>query len=114
MQLQDQFLCNTLLILLSDYKFLTDTKDGTTELDWSTETTTSACHDQGDCCLFRAALANLRLLLYPKPNAAALSYVMLQTAVGAVLQQHIGEQWFPIVYFFHNLQPAETCYTMFD
>ena len=36
------------------------------------------------------------------------------TAVGAVLQQHVDGQWQPISYFAKKLQPAETRYSTFD
>ena len=36
------------------------------------------------------------------------------TAVDAVLQQRIGEDWSPIAFFSKKLQPSETCYSAFD
>ena len=38
----------------------------------------------------------------------------LNTAVGAVLQQYIGDRWCPITYFSKQLQPAQTRYSTFD
>ena len=35
-------------------------------------------------------------------------------AVGAVLQQRIENQWFPIAYFSRKLKPSETRYSTFD
>ena len=35
-------------------------------------------------------------------------------AVGAVLQQHIGDHWQPILYFSKKLKPSETKYSTFD
>lgn len=37
-----------------------------------------------------------------------------ETAVGAVLQQHIAGQWQPLAYFSKALKPAETRYSVFD
>ena len=36
------------------------------------------------------------------------------TAVGAVLQQHINSEWRPIAFFSKKLKPAETRYSTFD
>jgi len=34
--------------------------------------------------------------------------------VGAVLQQYVDSQWYPIAYFSRQLQPSETKYSTFD
>ena len=63
----------------------------------------------------KEGLANATLLVHPKPHA--LTNIMTDasdTAVGAVLQQHVDGQWQPISFFSKKLQPAETRYSTFD
>ena len=61
------------------------------------------------------ALAEAALLAHPKPHAP--TCIMADAsdhAVGAVLQQQIGDGWQPIAYFSKKLHPAETKYSTFD
>ena len=61
------------------------------------------------------ALAEAALLAHPKPHAP--TCIMADAsdhAVGAVLQQKIGDGWQPIAYFSKKLRPAETKYSTFD
>ena len=61
------------------------------------------------------ALAKASLLTYPTPNApTCLVTDASDTAVGAVLQQHISDTWKPISFFSRKLTPAETRYSTFD
>ena len=61
------------------------------------------------------ALANASLLSYPKPDApTCLMTDASDTAVGAVLQQHINGAWHPISFFSRKMNPAETRYSTFD
>ena len=67
---------------------------------------------------FRAAkdaLATTTLLSHPQPDAPlAIMSDASDIAIGAVLQQHIGDQWQPISYFSRKLTPTETRYSTFD
>ena len=61
------------------------------------------------------ALANASLLSYPQPDApTCLMTDASDTAVGAVLQQHIHGTWHPISFFSRKMTPAETRYSTFD
>ena len=61
------------------------------------------------------ALANASLLSYPQPDApTCLMTDASDTAVGAVLQQHIKGTWHPISFFSRKMTPAETRYSTFD
>ena len=63
----------------------------------------------------KAALAKASLLVYPSPDApTCLMTDASDTAVGAVLQQHINGTWHPISFFSCKLTPAETRYSTFD
>ena len=55
------------------------------------------------------------LLSHPQPNAhLAIMSDASNIAIGAILQQHIGDQWQPISYFSLKVNPTERCYTTFD
>ena len=83
------------------HELLTATTNKKKELQW-TEQTTEA---------FIAA----KLLVHPKPEApTSIMSDASDTAVGAVLQQFINNQWCPIAFFSKKLQPAETKYSTFD
>ncbi len=63
----------------------------------------------------KESLASATLLVHPKPNA--LTCVMADasdTAVGAVLQQYVGNRWQPVSFFSRMLKPAEKRYSAFD
>ena len=90
------------------HRLFTDMRDGTTGLCWTTGATTAFAN-------IKQALANATLLSYPKPVAPmTIMCDASNTAVGAVLQQHIGQQWCPIAYCSKKLKPAETHYKTFD
>ena len=77
-------------------------------LTW-TDTATAAFQATKD------ALARASLLTYPTSNApTCLMTDASDTAVGAVLQQHISDTWKPISFFSRKLTPAETRYSTFD
>ena len=60
-------------------------------------------------------LAQATLLAHPKPEAPTnIMTDASDTAVGAVLQQHINGEWHPIAYFSKKLKPAESRYSAFD
>ena len=64
--------------------------------------------------MIKDALADATFLVHPKPNA--LTCIMSDTsdrAVGAMLQQCIGDLWQPISYFSKKLKPSETKYGTF-
>ena len=61
------------------------------------------------------ALAKASLLNYPQPEApTCLMTDASDTAVGAVLQQHLNGTWAPIAFFSRKMTPAETRYSTFD
>ena len=61
------------------------------------------------------ALARETLLTYPQVNAQpAMMTDTSDVDVGAVLQQQIGCQWHPILYFSKKLKPAEARYSAFN
>ena len=61
------------------------------------------------------ALANASLLSYPQLDApTCLMTDASDTAVGAVLQQHVEGTWHPISFFSRKMTPAETRYSTFD
>ena len=63
----------------------------------------------------KEALANATLLTHPKPHAP--THIMTDAsdfAVGAVLQQEIGDAWQPVAFFSKKLRPAEMRYSAFD
>ena len=63
----------------------------------------------------KEALAKASLLSYPKPDAPiCLMTDASDTAVGAVLQQHINGTWHPISFFSRKMTLAETRYSTFD
>ena len=63
----------------------------------------------------KEALAKASLLAYPSFNApTCLMTDASDTAVGAVLQQHVEGTWHPISFFSRKLTPAETRYSTFD
>ncbi len=58
------------------------------------------------------ALANTSLLVHPISDVP--TSVMTDAAVGAVLEQHINGQWYPLAFFSRALKPAETRYSTYD
>lgn len=83
-------------------------KRKTQSLTWTEETLTAF-----DAT--KEALANASLLAYPTPEApTCLMTDASETAVGAVLQQHINGAWHPISFFSRKMTPAETRYSTFD
>ena len=102
------FLLNAVCILRPLRKLLSATKRGSVKLQWSSEATSAFI-------AAKEALASATLPAYPKPNApTSIMCDASDTAVGAVLQQYIGFQWSPIVYFVKQLQPAQTQYSTFN
>ena len=78
------------------------------QLIWTEEATT-AFND------IKQALAQATLLNQPKPSApTCIISDASDIAVGAVLQQLIGDVWCPISYFSKKLKPSETRYSTFD
>ena len=77
-------------------------------LTWSEEATASFNS-------IKESLTMATLLTHPKPFApTCIMSDASDTAVGAVLQQHIDGVWHPISYFSKKLRPAETRYSTFD
>ena len=87
---------------------LASSNDGSKSLPWSEEATAAFA-------TAKEALAKATLLSHPKPEAPTnIVTDASEMAVGAVLQQQIGNQWCPITYFSRKLKPAETRYSTFD
>ena len=77
-------------------------------LHWTKETST-AFQDVKD------ALASATLLSYPHPNAPInLMVNASNTAVGAVLQQQVNDEWQPVSFFSRSLSPREHKYSTLD
>ena len=103
-----RFLPNAVCILQPLHKLLGAPERGSVKLQWSSEATLAFIPA-------KEALASTTMLAYPKPNApTSIMCDALDTAVGAVLQQYIGDQWCPIAYFSKQLQLTQTWYSMFD
>uniref|UniRef100_A0A5S6QAZ0 RNA-directed DNA polymerase n=1 Tax=Trichuris muris TaxID=70415 RepID=A0A5S6QAZ0_TRIMR len=63
----------------------------------------------------KTALANATLLSHPVPNAEISIMVdASDNAVGAVLQQKVGDAWKPISFFSKALRPTETRYSTYS
>ena len=82
--------------------------DGTKTVMWTERA-------QGAFQAAKEALATATLLSHPQPDAPlAIMSDASDIAVGAVLQQRIGDQWHPISYFSKKLTSTETRYSTFD
>ncbi len=89
-------------------QLLTHPKDKSTPLELTDEAL-SAFHKT------KEALAEATLLTHPKLNApTCLMTDASNTAVGAVLQQYVGNSWQPIAFFSKAMKKAETRYSTFD
>ncbi len=87
---------------------LSSSKDSAKAIIWSDKATRAFT-------AVKDALANATLLSHPKPDApTCIMTDASDVAVGAVLQQRIGDEWRPISYFSKKLRPAETRYSAFD
>ena len=98
--------CATILTPLNAR--LKTTATNSRALQWTLPATT-AFND------IKEVLANATLLVHPKPNA--LLNVMTDAsdvAIGAVLQQFLGDKWYPLSYFSRKLSPTEQRYSTFD
>ncbi len=63
----------------------------------------------------KEAIAKATLLVHPELGApTCIMTDASDTAVGAVLQQRIANQWRPLAYFSRALKPAQTRYSAFD
>ena len=63
----------------------------------------------------KQVIADVSLLSYPHTDAPTnIMSDASDTAVGAVLQQKIGDAWKPIAFFSRRMKPAETRYSTFD
>ena len=62
----------------------------------------------------KQALVDATLLVHVDPTAPiSVAVDASDTAVGAVLQQHVGDEWQPLSFFSKRLQPAECRYSTF-
>ena len=103
-----RFVPNCAAILQPLNTLLSKTNSNAKTLAWCDDATT-AFQQAKD------ALAEATLLVHPE--SAAPTRIMTDasdTAVGAVLEQYINDQWSPISYFSKALKPAETRYSTFD
>ena len=102
------FLPNCATMLQPLNHLLSASVSNTKELCWDDAATTAFTS-------IKEALATATLLTHPKPEAPTCVMVdASNTAIGAVLQQHIGGEWCPISFFSKQLKPAETRYSTFD
>ena len=63
----------------------------------------------------KEALAKASLLSYPDSEVPTCRMTdASDTAVRAVLQQHINYTWHPFLFFSRKMTPAKTCYNTFD
>ena len=103
-----RFLPNSASILQPLHDLLSSTTDDARQLQWSNDAVTAFTS-------IKDALTNITLLFHLKPDApTCIMTDALSIAVGAVLQQRIGEDWHPISYFSRKLKPSETHYSAFD
>ena len=103
-----RFLPNCACIVSPLNKLLGTSVGENKELVWS-EDATAAFNRIKD------TLADATLLTHPKPGAPlVIATDASDVAVGAVLQQYIGNTWQPISFFSKTLKPVETCYSTFD
>ena len=103
-----RFVPNCALILQPLHDLLKGALKGNTLLTW-TDAATKAFHTIKD------ALTDATLLVHPRPNAPTCILTDASSAaVGAVLQQRIGDTWCPLAYFSRKLTPAQTKYSTFD
>lgn len=90
------------------HELLTPSNSTSHTLLW-TDTALAAFHDT------KEALANASLLAYPNPDApTCLITDASDTAVGAVLQQHVNGIWRPISFFSKKMTSTEARYSTFD
>ena len=102
-----RFLPHGAQVLQPLHTLLTQSR-GNLELQWCDETITA--FDRA-----KTALAEATLLSYPVPGApTAIMADASDTAIGAVLQQVVHDQWQPISYFSSKLSPTERRYSTFD
>ena len=102
-----RFIRNCAQLLQPLHSFLSSSKTSK-DLQWTTETT-DAFQRAKD------ALADATVLSHPHTNAlTAIMTDASDTAVGAVLQQYINQQWMPIGFFSKTLSSAEKRYRTFD
>ena len=100
-----RFVPNCALILQPLHDLLKGAPKGNTPLTW-TDAATKAFHSIKD------ALADATLLVHPRPNAPTCILTDASSAaVGAVLQQRIGDTWCPLAYFSRKFTPAQTKYS---
>ena len=87
---------------------LVGTKKHTKTLPWNHPATLALAN-------VKEAIAKATLLVHPELEApTCIMTDALETAVEAVLQQRIANQWQPLAYFSRALKPAQTRYSAFD
>ena len=103
-----RFIPNCAAVLVPLNSMLSPPKKGRQELDWDGKSTAAFVAS-------KEPLATATLLVHPKPHApTCIMADASDCAVGAVLQQPIGDGWHPIAYFSRKLRPPETRYSTFD
>ena len=81
---------------------------GSQPVDW----TPAMVHAFGDC---KASVSRATLLAHPDPSAMlALFTDASDTAVGAALQQRVGDVWEPLAFYSHKISPAQQTYSPYD
>ena len=77
-------------------------------MDW-TPTMVHAFED------YKASLSRATLLEHPDPSVMlALFTDASDTAVGAALQQRVGDAWQPLAFYSHKINPAQQKYSTYD
>ena len=103
-----QFIPGCAEILHPLNELLSTSKDSKKAIMWNDQALTAFSN-------IKETLAKISLLAHPKPDAPTnIITDASDVAVGAVLQQRIGESWSPIAYFSRKLKPSETHYSTFD
>ena len=86
----------------------TTVKDDVRKLQWNEQATEAFTN-------IKQALATATLLFHPKQDApTSIMTDASDHAVGAVLQQYVDQQWYPIAYFSKKLKQSETEYSTYD
>ena len=110
-----RFIPNCAAVLVPLNSMLSPPKKGRQELVWDGKSTAAFVASKAAFVASKEALATATLLVHPKPHApTCIMADASDCAVGAVLQQRIGDGWHPIAYFSRKLRPPETRYSTFD
>ena len=89
-------------------QLLSNSKSSTKTIEWNEDAMTVFTS-------IKEILTQVTSFIYPKPEApTSIMTDASNIAVGAVLQQYINGEWYPIAYFTMKLKPGEPRYVAFD